>query len=100
MLTRARRNDHGEKTKLDAEEGDSGAEIEVGCQEGNEDEGKGRGEKSSGREEGACGSGSGGPGNCAACCHDGLKGGLLTSYRRLRVGMRSLLLEQSEAGWR
>jgi len=43
MLTRARRKDHGEKTKLDAEEGDSGKEIEVGCQEGNEDEGEGHG---------------------------------------------------------
>jgi hypothetical protein len=43
MLTRARRNDHGEKKKLDAEEGDSRTEIEVGCPESNEDEGKGRG---------------------------------------------------------
>jgi len=43
MLMRARRKDRGQKTKLDAEEGDSGAEIEVGGQEGNEDEGEGRG---------------------------------------------------------
>ncbi len=41
MLTRARRKNRGHKTKLDAEEGDSGTEIEVGCQEGNEDQGKG-----------------------------------------------------------
>ena len=43
MLMRARRKDHGEETKLDAEEGDSGEEIEVGSQEGNKDEGKSRG---------------------------------------------------------
>jgi hypothetical protein len=42
MLTCARGDDHGEKTELNADEGDSGTEIEVGCQEGNEDEGKGR----------------------------------------------------------
>ncbi len=43
MLMRARRKDDGHETKLDAEEGDSGAEGEVSGKEGGEEEGAGCG---------------------------------------------------------
>jgi len=46
-----RRNDHGYKAKFDAEEGDSGAESEVGCPESDEEEGEGGRQEDSIREE-------------------------------------------------
>jgi hypothetical protein len=76
MLPRARRKEHGEETKLDAEEGDPGEEIEVGRQEGNEDEGESHGSEGCGWEEGAGSRGSSGPGRCGACCHYGLRAGI------------------------